>query len=264
MQTSSQAVSAPSIFPMRHEMTRCAFLHGFAEVIFLALSRRAPGSEHDHGSRAAYDAHHAFVCERREHDSAARRDHRREPPPDRGALRRQRGARRSLAGLRATYRELWDATSRLARALIARGIQRGDRVGIWSPNRFEWVVLQFATARVGAILVNINPAYKTCGARVRAQPVRGAPAASSRAASARPTTWRCSRRCGSAVRRSPRRSSSTTDWERARRPRRHAITEAELAAREADAPVRRPDQHPVHVGHDRASPRARRSRTTTS
>jgi fatty-acyl-CoA synthase len=64
-------------------------------------------------------------------------------------------------GHRATYRELWDATSRVARALLARGIQRGDRVGIWSPNRFEWVVLQFATARVGAVLVNINPAYKT-------------------------------------------------------------------------------------------------------
>ena len=64
-------------------------------------------------------------------------------------------------GYRATYRELWDATTRAALALVARGIKRGDRVGIWSPNRFEWVVLQFATARVGAILVNINPAYKT-------------------------------------------------------------------------------------------------------
>jgi fatty-acyl-CoA synthase len=64
-------------------------------------------------------------------------------------------------GYRATYRQLWDQTTLVARALIARGIQRGDRVGLWSPNRFEWVLLQFATARVGAILVNINPAYKT-------------------------------------------------------------------------------------------------------
>ena len=64
-------------------------------------------------------------------------------------------------GYRATYRELWDTTSRVARALLARGIARGDRIGIWSPNRYEWVVLQFATARIGAILVNINPAYKT-------------------------------------------------------------------------------------------------------
>ena len=61
---------------------------------------------------------------------------------------------------RATYRELWDQTSSLAKALLARGIEKGDRVGIWSPNRFEWVVTQYATARVGAILVNVNPAYK--------------------------------------------------------------------------------------------------------
>ncbi|MEP7383608.1 MAG: AMP-binding protein [Gemmatimonadota bacterium] len=64
-------------------------------------------------------------------------------------------------GYRATYRQLYDATGRLARALMALGIQPGERVGIWSPNRWEWVVAQFATARMGAILVNVNPAYKT-------------------------------------------------------------------------------------------------------
>ncbi len=63
-------------------------------------------------------------------------------------------------GFRATYRELWDRVSELARALLARGIEKGDRVGIWSPNRYEWVVTQYATARVGAVLVNVNPAYK--------------------------------------------------------------------------------------------------------
>src|SRR5688572_6174257 len=62
---------------------------------------------------------------------------------------------------RATYQELYDSTSALARALIASGIEPRDRVGIWSPNRFEWVITQFATARIGAILVNINPAYKS-------------------------------------------------------------------------------------------------------
>jgi fatty-acyl-CoA synthase len=63
-------------------------------------------------------------------------------------------------GYRATYRQLWDAVDEVARGLLSMNIQRGDRVGIWSPNRFEWVVLQYATARIGAILVNINPAYK--------------------------------------------------------------------------------------------------------
>jgi fatty-acyl-CoA synthase len=62
---------------------------------------------------------------------------------------------------RATYRQLWDQTTTAARGLLARGVKKGDRVGIWSPNRAEWVVLQYATARMGAILVNINPAYKT-------------------------------------------------------------------------------------------------------
>ena len=62
---------------------------------------------------------------------------------------------------RSTYRQLWDSTTVLARALLASGVCQGDRVGIWSPNRFEWVLTQFATARIGAILVNINPAYKT-------------------------------------------------------------------------------------------------------
>jgi fatty-acyl-CoA synthase len=63
-------------------------------------------------------------------------------------------------GYRATYGELWAAITEAARGLLALGVARGDRVGVWSPNRFEWVVLQYATARVGAILVNINPAYK--------------------------------------------------------------------------------------------------------
>jgi fatty-acyl-CoA synthase len=62
---------------------------------------------------------------------------------------------------RATYAQLWEQTTQVARALLSRGVTKGDRVGIWSPNRAEWVVLQYATARIGAILVNINPAYKT-------------------------------------------------------------------------------------------------------
>ena len=61
---------------------------------------------------------------------------------------------------RASYQELWDQTTQCAKALLARGIEKGDRVGVWSPNRYEWVVAQYATARIGAILVNVNPAYK--------------------------------------------------------------------------------------------------------
>jgi fatty-acyl-CoA synthase len=62
--------------------------------------------------------------------------------------------------LRYTYRELWDAVDRVARGLLALGIEKGDRVGIWSPNAAEWTLLQYATGRMGAILVNINPAYR--------------------------------------------------------------------------------------------------------
>jgi fatty-acyl-CoA synthase len=76
----------------------------------------------------------------------------------------QHGDREALVvcdqGFRCTYRQLWDATSQVAKALLALGVAAGDRVGVWSPNRFEWVIVQFATARIGAILVNINPAYR--------------------------------------------------------------------------------------------------------
>ncbi|HZI04156.1 MAG TPA: AMP-binding protein, partial [Archangium sp.] len=64
-------------------------------------------------------------------------------------------------GYRATWRQFWEATTQVALGLLAFGVEKGDRVGLWSPNRFEWVVSQFAAARIGAILVNLNPAYKT-------------------------------------------------------------------------------------------------------
>jgi fatty-acyl-CoA synthase len=62
---------------------------------------------------------------------------------------------------RATYREFYNQTTVVAKALLAKGITKGERVGIWSPNRAEWVLLQYATARIGVILVNINPAYRS-------------------------------------------------------------------------------------------------------
>jgi fatty-acyl-CoA synthase len=62
--------------------------------------------------------------------------------------------------LRYTYRQLLQEVNRAARALLALGVERGDRVGIWSPNTAEWVITQYAAAKAGAILVNINPAYR--------------------------------------------------------------------------------------------------------
>lgn len=59
-----------------------------------------------------------------------------------------------------TYGEFHEASRRIASALIERGIKPGDRIGIWSPNCAEWTMIQYATAQVGAILVNINPAYQ--------------------------------------------------------------------------------------------------------
>ncbi|WP_109508212.1 AMP-binding protein [Nocardioides speluncae] len=65
------------------------------------------------------------------------------------------------SGRRWTYAELNADVDALARGLMAAGIEKGDRVGIWAPNCAEWTLTQFATAKIGAILVNINPAYRT-------------------------------------------------------------------------------------------------------
>ena len=76
----------------------------------------------------------------------------------------KQGAREALVsrhqGIRWTYDELHGQVERCARGLLSAGVERGDRVGIWSPNNAEWVVVQFATAKIGAILVNLNPSYR--------------------------------------------------------------------------------------------------------
>ena len=63
--------------------------------------------------------------------------------------------------IRLSYQQLLEQSLQLASALLRAGINKGDRVGIWSHNNAEWVLLQMATAHVGIVLVNINPAYRT-------------------------------------------------------------------------------------------------------
>ena len=65
-----------------------------------------------------------------------------------------------LEGRSLTWRDLDAETDTVALGLLALGIRKGDRVGIWAPNCREWVLVQFATAKIGAVLVNINPAYR--------------------------------------------------------------------------------------------------------
>src|SRR5204862_5305027 len=62
--------------------------------------------------------------------------------------------------LRYTYAEFGEAVDHLAGGLLAAGLSPGDRVGVWGPNRAEWTLTQYATAKAGIILVNINPAYR--------------------------------------------------------------------------------------------------------
>ncbi|MEY7970805.1 AMP-binding protein [Saccharomonospora xinjiangensis] len=66
-----------------------------------------------------------------------------------------------MTGRRWTYREFVADVDALALGLLARGVEKGDRVGIWAPNCPEWTLTQYATAKIGAILVNINPAYRS-------------------------------------------------------------------------------------------------------
>ncbi len=63
-------------------------------------------------------------------------------------------------GVRLSYGELHEAVERAARAFLSLGVEKGDRVGIWAGNCVEWLIVQYATAKVGAVLVNVNPAYR--------------------------------------------------------------------------------------------------------
>ena len=63
--------------------------------------------------------------------------------------------------IRYTYRSFGEAVDLLAGGMLAAGLRKGDRVGVWGPNRSEWALVQYATAKLGVILVNVNPAYRT-------------------------------------------------------------------------------------------------------
>ena len=73
---------------------------------------------------------------------------------------------------RFTYGQFDRMTDQLAKGLLRLGVKKGDRVGIWAVNCWEWVAMQFATPKIGAVLVNINPAYRTHELRIRPRAVR--------------------------------------------------------------------------------------------
>ena len=144
-------------------------------------------------------------------------------------------------GRRWTYTEFDEATRRIATALLLRGIEPGDRVGIWSPNTAEWAMIQYATAQIGAILVTINPAYRTEELRLRAQPVLDRDGAVRGVVQEHPTTPPCSGRSVTAARTSTT-SSPSADRTGRRSPR--PTVDAD-ALREAQAGLRPSD--PINI-----------------
>ena len=108
------------------------------------------------------DAPHAVLRRRADRYADPRRDHRRQLRPHRGDPPRMSRlwstSPRTGAGRTPNWTPKIDV---VARGLMALGIEKGDRVGIWAPNCAEWTIVQYATAKIGAILVNINPAYRT-------------------------------------------------------------------------------------------------------
>ena len=195
---------------------------------------------------------------------ADRAHDRREPAAHGGAASGPRRARRPPPGRSPDLRRARRARRPRRARPAGGGLGRGDRVGIWAPNCAEWVLVQYATARTGAILVNVNPAYRTHELGLRAAPV-GLPSCSSAPTRSRRATTRAmvdevrgdcpdlrrvvvlgSRRLGGAP------------------GRRRPAARRRVGRARGRAGLRRPDQHPVHERHDRLARRARRSPTTTS
>ena len=152
------------------------------------------------------------------------------------------------SGRRWTYAEFGAAVDELACALLACGVAKGDRVGIWAVNCPEWVLVQYATARIGAVMVNINPAYraheveyvlKQAGISLLFASLRHK--GSDYRAIVDEVRGRCPRLRETVYIGDP-------SWDALLRPRRAGPAE-ELGAPRGRVVLRRPHQHPVHLGH---------------
>ena len=152
------------------------------------------------------------------------------------------------AGIRLSYAGLNAEVDALALGLLAAGINKGDRVGIWAPNCAEWTLTQYATAKIGAILVNINPAYRTselefvlnqsgCKLLVAAQKLK----TSDYAAMITEVRPRCA----------DLRAGSPARHRRMACPPRDRQESRQDQAQRDPALGRRGDQHPVHLGNHR-------------
>ena len=173
--------------------------------------------------------------------------------------------------VRWTYRELKEQADAFAGGLLALGLKRGDRVGVWSPNNAEWVIARFATAKAGLILVNINPAYRLaeleyalnkagCVALITATQFKTSDYVgmlrelAPELAGAPPGNLHASRlpalRLVITHRRRPRPRRSAV---RRCFPSRRGCRAAPPCRTRRRAAIRRPDQHPVYQRHDRLS-----------
>jgi acyl-CoA synthetase (AMP-forming)/AMP-acid ligase II len=166
-------------------------------------------------------------------------------------------------GVRMTYAEFDAEIDRMARRMLHDGLQIGDRVGIWAPNCAEWVLVQYATAKIGVILVNINPAYRTheveyaldqsgCRWLVAAPSFK----TSDYVAMVNEVSGNRAEPCSGCC-------SSAPTTGRVGSPPTAGRPDAELRTRWRRC-RRRPDQHPVHERAPPASRRAPRSATATS
>ena len=197
--------------------------------------------------------------------------------PDRRALGRPPALIVRQQGIRWTYRELGEKVDAFAAGLVALGLQPGERIGIWSPNNAEWVVTQFATAKAGLILVNINPAYRLaeleyalnkvgCRALITATAFKtsdyvgmlnDAGAGTAPCAAGPPGRGEAAGAASMVIQIGDATAPGMFPFDDVSAMG-GAAERARLAELAAHAAVRRSDQHPVHLRHHRRCRRARR------